>query len=435
MTFKDGLIAARGSIVMALGFATAFTLIALLEAWKPGSETLTFDSSANIPAPPSRSLTERERQWADIAWGYFERNLRPETGLVDSVDGYPGTTMWDAGSYLMALISAERLSLITRDTFDTRVSRALRTLSHLSLFDGDAPNKAYSTITLAMVDYQNHETERGIGWSTIDIGRMLVPLHALVWQYPSHTEEVRDLLHRWRWSKLTLHGQMIGAAVDPTGHTTYVQEGRLGYEEYSAKSLSLVAGVDTQRARQVDDYLAFVDAYGIRLATDTRAPDAYQAHNDIVSEPYILDGLEFGWDDVSRELAWRVEEAQEARYRATGVLTAVSEDHIDQAPFFVYNTVFTNGKLWQAVTPEGADASAFKTISTKAAIGWHALYETDYTKKLVDRIDQLYDPNRGWYAGLYERTSTPNTAISCNTNAVVLESLCFKRYGPLTRLD
>jgi hypothetical protein len=343
--------------------------------------------------------------------------------------------MWDAGSYLMALISAERLSLITRDTFDTRVSRALRTLSHLSLFDGDAPNKAYSTITLAMVDYQNHETGRGIGWSTIDIGRILVPLHALVWQYPSHTEEVRDLLHRWRWPKLTKNGQMIGAAVDPTGRTIYVQEGRLGYEEYSAKSLSLVAGVDTQRARQVDDYLAFVDAYGIRLATDTRAPDSYQAHNYIVSEPYILDGLEFGWDEVSRELAWRAEEAQEARYRATGVLTAVSEDHIDQAPFFVYNAVFTNGKLWQAVTPDGADASPFKTISTKAAMGWHALYETHYTKKVVDRIDRLYDPNRGWYAGLYERTDTPNTAISSNTNAVVLESLCFKRYGPLTRLD
>jgi hypothetical protein len=434
MTFREGLIAARSSIVLALGFATAFTVIALLEAWKPGSAPLLLPPSPNIPAPPSRQLTDRERQWADLAWRYFDRNLRSETGLVDSVDGYPATTLWDTGSYLMALISAERLGLISRDTFDTRVSRALLTLDHLSLFDGDAPNKVYSTATLAMVDYENHETKRGIGWSAIDMGRVLVPLNAIVWQYPSHTDEVRDLMHRWRWAKLTDHGELIGAAVDRADATIYVQEGRLGYEEYAAKSYSL-AGFDTQRARQVDDYLAFVDVDGVRIATDTRGPETYRAHNYIVSEPYVLDGIEFGWDEISRELAWRVAQAQEARWRATGILTAVTEDHIDQAPFFIYNTVFTNGKLWQAVTPDGADASAFKTLSTKAAIGWHELYETDYTKQLVDRVDRLYDPNRGWYAGLYERTGTPNTAITSNTNAVVLESLCFKRYGPLLRLN
>ena len=39
----------------------------------------------------------------------FERNFRPETGLVDSMEKYPASTMWEAGSYLMALISAQRL--------------------------------------------------------------------------------------------------------------------------------------------------------------------------------------------------------------------------------------------------------------------------------------------------------------------------------------
>jgi hypothetical protein len=433
MTFRQGLLAARGSIIMALGFATAFMLIATLERWKPASAAIVVEASGSIPAPPSRPLTERERQWAEIAWRYFERNLRPETGLVDSADRYPSATLWDTGSYLMALIAAERLSLIPRDTFDHRMSQALASLTRLTLFDGDAPNKAYSTTTLEMIDYNHHETPRGIGWSAIDIGRLLVPLHTLVWDYPSHSGEVRDLLRRWHWQKLVQDGLLIGAALDAAGHTTYVQEGRLGYEEYGAKAFALT-GLNVERAQRVDDFLRFVNAYGVRVATDSRTPEASHAHSYVVSEPYVLDGIEFGWDDTSRELAYRVAQAQEARWRATGLLTAVSEDNIDQPPYFVYNTIVSDGRLWQTITPDGADAAAFKSISTKAAIAWHMLYETDYTTRLVDRIDRLYDPSRGWYSGLYERTGTPNTAISANTNAIVLESLCYKRYGPLLRV-
>jgi hypothetical protein len=122
---------------------------------------------------------------------------------------------------------------------------------------------------------------------------------------------------------------------------------------------------------------------------------------------------------------------QEYRWRKTGILTAVSEDHLDQAPYFIYNTVFVNGEFWKAVTDGGKDAEAFKTLSTKAAFGWYALYRTEYTAKLLDRIKGLHDPNRGWYAGVYEKSGQPNRSLNANTNAVVLESLAFMQHGPL----
>jgi hypothetical protein len=121
--------------------------------------------------------------------------------------------------------------------------------------------------------------------------------------------------------------------------------------------------------------------------------------------------------------------AQQARFKKTGILTAVSEDHIDVAPYFVYNTVYVAGKTWAAITDKGQDASAFKSLSTKTVFGWHALYNTDYSALMLKAVNTLNEPTKGWYAGLYEQTGKPNKAITANTNGVVLQSLAYIKYG------
>lgn len=436
MTFTEGLLKARSHIIFLLGLIVAFGIVIRLETWElqrqPGA-ALQIPKTANIPAVSPAALTTQEQQWARIAWQYFVNNYQPTTGLVHSVHGYPAATMWDTASYLLALIAAYRLDLIAPDTFDQRLSQALTTLAGLPLFEDSLPNKSYHTVTLEMVDYNNEKTARGIGWSAIDIGRLLVPMNIIVWQYPPHTHEVQAILKRWAFHRLLRDGRLYGATLTAQGATAYVQEGRIGYEEYAAKALALM-GLDVSEALKYHDFLRFVAIYGIDVPTDSRSAAQYHAHNYVVSEPYILDGLEFGWDETSRELAFRVYRAQEERYARTGVLTAVSEDNIDRAPYFVYNTVFTDGQPWKAITDQGADASAYKSISTKAVFGWEVLYKTPYTTRLLHRIADLYDPERGWYSGLYETTQIPNKAITANTNAIILESLCYRRFGKLMQL-
>jgi len=134
---------------------------------------------------------------------------------------------------------------------------------------------------------------------------------------------------------------------------------------------------------------------------------------------------------TTRELSRRVFDVQKARYEHTGILTAVSEDNIDQAPYFVYNTVFADGKVWNATTESGEDASAFRSVSTKAVLGFHALYDNDYTARLVAHISSNYDPERGWYSGIYEASGEPNRAITSNTNGIILESLHYVQFGPM----
>jgi hypothetical protein len=190
-------------------------------------------------------------------------------------------------------------------------------------------------------------------------------------------------------------------------------------------------GVDAETAADWRNHLQLVKVDGVAVCADDRDPARFGAPNYVVSEPYILAGLEFGWTRSARECAWRTYRAQEAHYRKTGVLTAVTEDHVDRAPYFVYNTVWTNGRAWATVTDKGEDAAALRTLSVKAAFAWHALLRTDYTAKLLERVAALNDPAKGWYAGLYEEGGKANQALAANTNAVVLESLAYLQRGRL----
>ncbi|MDK9760717.1 DUF3131 domain-containing protein [Vibrio sp. D420a] len=433
MGFKKSMVNARHHIVFILGLATALIIAFSIETRESGRVlgNITFEIPEDIPFKSSRVLSEQEFEWANVAWQYFENNYQENTGLVNSVDGYPSTTMWDTASYLMGLISAEKINIISTEEFELRMEKALTTLARLPLVDGLLPNKAYNTQTLEMVDYANKPVENGIGWSAIDIGRILVPMNIMIWQYPQFNKQINDVLNHWKVSAMLVDGYMYGAR--PTSDASVmelVQEGRIGYEEYASKSLALM-GRDVFNSMKYIDYLDMVDIYGIEIPTDKRDPSKFHAHNYVVSESYILDGIEFGADSVSKVFAHRIFQAQERRYEDTGIVTAVSEDNVDEAPYFVYNTVFSDGEKWNAISDDGKDQSHLKTLSTKAAFGWYALYDSDYTDVLINEASTLYSDDKGWYSGRYEIDGRTNKAVTANTNGIVLESLAYIENGPL----
>lgn len=433
MGFKKSMVNARHHIVFILGLATALIIAFSIETRESGRVlgNITFEIPEDIPFKSSRVLSEQEFEWANVAWQYFENNYQENTGLVNSVDGYPSTTMWDTASYLMGLISAEKINIISTEEFELRMEKALTTLARLPLVDGLLPNKAYNTQTLEMVDYANKPVENGIGWSAIDIGRILVPMNIMIWQYPQFNKQINDVLNHWKVSAMLVDGYMYGAR--PTSDASVmelVQEGRIGYEEYASKSLALM-GRDVFNSMKYIDYLDMVDIYGIEIPTDKRDPSKFHAHNYVVSESYILDGIEFGADSVSKVFAHRIFQAQERRYEETGIVTAVSEDNVDEAPYFVYNTVFSDGEKWNAISDDGKDQSHLKTLSTKAAFGWYALYDSDYTDVLINEASTLYSDDKGWYSGRYEIDGRTNKAVTANTNGIVLESLAYIENGPL----
>ena len=72
-----------------------------------------------------------------------------------------------------------------------------------------------------------------------------------------------------------------------------------------------------------------------------------------------------------------------------------------------------------------------KTLSTKAAFGWDALYNTEYTRRLVAEIQKTKTGDRGWMSGIYEKDGRVNSVATANTNGIILEIINYKTNGPL----
>ncbi|WP_346294228.1 DUF3131 domain-containing protein [Sphaerothrix gracilis] len=396
-------------------------------------------SSATAPLPSTESnlacselstpLSEQEREFAAVAWQYFVNNRQPETGFTNAADQFPSGTLWDQGNYLMALNAAVWLKLIDQAEFDAQLNQFLTSLGEIPLVDDALPNKVYNSATGEMVNYDNEPTSEGLGWSALDIGRLLTALHIVRTCHPQYDDWISGIVAGWQVARSVEAGQLYGAIVESDGKIVRLQEGRLGYEEYAARGYALW-GFDVTEALSLEP-MKRVNISGVEIPVDTRDYDSTNANNYVVSESYILEAIEFGWDTELASYAEAVLQAQENRYEKTGQLTAVSEDNIDQAPHFLYNTVYANDQPWAVITEKNEPYPALRTVSTKAAFGWYYLFpEKPYTLKLINLAEDLQSHNEdGFYAGIYEETEDINTILTGNTNGLILEILYYKALG------
>jgi len=401
----------------------------------PGTPVIPSQVTVNtIPyvAPGVGGLTPGEIAIAHQAWLYFQRNWHKETGLVNSVDGFTSVTMWDQAAAIAALVTARELNFVSITEFDLKMSKMLETLASLSLYKGELPNKVYNSQTLIPVNYGQIEKKAEIGWSAIDVGRMAIWLKIVGAKYPHLQPKTEAVWHHWHVQRLTKGGQMYGTSVIQ-GKEQYNQEGRLGYENYAAYGLKLW-GLDVNEALDYQSDVAFVNIYGKGVPYDERNYENSGANNYVLSEPYILDGIETGFQVLPKAYSDRVLAAQEARYHTTKQLTAVTEDNLDRPPYFVYSSLFVNGEAWATITQNQGKHNDLRFLSAKAAIGWHVLYNNAYTRQLFDFVHtNLKSDNKGWYSGFYESLQQPNTSITANNNGLILESLLYKHVGkPLT---
>lgn len=427
----------------ALAVAAAASLLGCASVMTDHAEDCA-SAPASMPAPRRGALTEAELQMAQRAWTYFENNYQSATGFVNAVQDYPSTTMWDTASYIAALLAAHELGLIDKNRFDTRFTALMRTLQTMELFRNEQPNKVYNTRTAAKVDYANQPGE--IGFSAIDMGRLLIWLKIVKERRPEHANIIDRFMLRLDFRRVVdWSGTLHGALLDGHKQVQYVQEGRLGYEEYAAKGFELW-GFDASQALAPEPFDT-LSVYGQAVPYDTRDPRTTNQHNYVVAESYVLDALELNWDqaldrgsdDFYHSQCWmadfghRIYLAQEGRWRTTGILTARTEHQLDREPYFVYDTVFSDGFAWNTITDTGQYKPEAAAVSLKAALGMWVLWPTPYTEQLFDAIATAYDPNKGYFEGLYENGSGPIRTQTANNNGIMLEALLYKAQGKLLK--
>lgn len=383
-------------------------------------------------------LNAQELQWAKVAWRYFENNTNPDNGLVNSFDRYPTFSMWHAADYMAALAAAHDFGLIDAREFDSRMSRLLKFLNTMDLSEGSVPSKLYNSLTGKMISYANQPGD--IGWSAIEIGRLLTWMRIIGGRYPQYQEYFDKAVLRWNFCQVIDNcGAMSGVSRENGQRNSY-REGRLGYEQVGAAGFASW-GFNASRiwnAPQIES----VTILGVSVPYDARDPRSTGAPSSALTMPYVLMGMELGWRypgiaDASsagadyRDMAERIYRAQEARYRKEGVLTARSDYQMREPPYAVTDGVFVSGYPWNTVGADGKEYEKLALVSTRAAFGMWVLWPGEYTDRLMQAVQPLHHPERGWFEGRLEHSGAALETVSLSTNAMVLETLLFKVRGKL----
>jgi hypothetical protein len=360
---------------------------------------------------------------ARSAWAYIAGHYQPATGLVDATAGYAYATVWDVASGIAALYCGHALQFLGDAEYDLRMRRVLTTLRTMGVVDNAAFNKVYSTRTAAMVGPDRRPSARGYGWSTTDIGRLLVWLNIVAETQPAYAADAAAVVQRLDFTRLVADGYMWGQDFDSAWTPRRYQEGEIGYEQYAASGFA-AWGANVDRALGLEENGLPVTIMGRTLYADARGRDR------LTSDPIVLMGLELGWDPPMERLARNLLGVQEARYRQTGRVTMVAEDSISRPPhFFYYYSAYTHRQAFGVdVQTPGAFVSEPRWVSAKAAYAWHALLPRPYTRLAM----QTVAPARtaaGWGSGVFERTGRSTGSLNINTAAVILTAALVERRG------
>jgi hypothetical protein len=396
----------------------------------PAASSMLPEGTPPPPPPPATAPPEDApvfMEAARAAWTYVDRQYQPATGLVNSIAGYPYSTIWDVASGIGATYSARELGLLGDAEYDRRMRRVLQTLQTMRLYEGVAFNKNYSTRTgrpAGRDDRDRAATENGYGWSATDMGRLLIWLRIIADHDPRYAPAADSIVKRLDFSRMVGDGYLWGEDISPRGRKRRYPEGMIPYEQYAAAGFALW-GHRAERALSLTENAAPVEVLGVPLVIDRRG------HGRLTSEPLVLMGLELGWDPQMRRLSAAALAVQEARWKETGQVTVVSEDAIPRPPYwFYYYTIHSHGR------PFNIDAQGRQTglngprwVSAKAAYAWHALLPDDYTRRTLATVAPARSDARGWGSGVYERTGRPTGAENINTAAVILQAALFHARG------
>lgn len=385
-------------------------------------------------------LTEQEMKWAKTAWQYFINNYNTETGIVNGANAFNSASVWNIADTVAATVAAHRLDLIDSYEFDHRITPLLKFLNSMPLSYGQLPNAFYNTANGKMTNIAGEE--HSVGWSAVDIGRLLIWLQILSNYAPQYTEYIDKAILRWNFCKaINECGELSGINRNSskTPLPTSPKE-PLGYYEYALMGYtSWGFPAPSHKAPPV------VSVYNIKLPDSKEDSRETGISDPLVSLPYLLLGLEFNWDRVDdhlssdsyssnsalADLAKRIYDVQEKRYQYKRIFTARTNYRRNKSPYLIYNSIFTDGYAWNTLTPEGEQHAELSLVSNAAAFAMWALWKTSYTDGLMQLLNPLHDPEKGWFEGRRERDGSYERTMTCTTNAVILEVLAYKMYGKL----
>ena len=419
----------RNSLCVAVIFITSLCVGSACSKAQPASNGT---AQATTTQQQAAALSPEERQlYLDAArssWNFVNSITEPSTGLARAHAKYSFITLWDVAGVIAANYAAHELGFINDATYDSHITRILATLSTIDLFENTAFNRIYDAKTGRMVDNGSPAkiSNIGAGYSSVDIGRLLIWLRAISLKQPKYTAQATQIVRRLDFKKLLDDGRLHAVDVSPNGRSRdEFEEQEIGYQQYALSGFAMWGGRVNRDGLDVQRDVAKVKIEGVQVLTNNTGNDR------VMSEPFIMIGLETGFrsPQLARQAA-QVLAAQQARYQKTGIVTAVTEDALPDPPhYFYYYSVWHNDRPWVVEGPgKNKEVSRPRWVSSKAAFGWNAILPSQYTQLVLRTVRPAGTPS-GWGAGVYEGTVRPTGIPSLNTAAIIMESALFRLRG------
>jgi hypothetical protein len=419
----------RNSFGVAVIFLTSVCVSsACSKAQQPSNGGARAAASQATQAP----LSPQERQlYTDAArssWNFVNSITEPSTGLARAHARYSFVTLWDVAGVIAANYVARELGFINDVTYDAHITRILATLSTVDLFENTAFNRIYDAKTGRMVDNASPAkiSQIGAGYSSVDIGRLLIWLRIISISQPKYAPQATQIVRRLNFRKILDDGRLHAVDVSPNGrsHDDFLEQ-EIGYQQYALSGFAMWGARVDRDALDVRNDVAKIKIYDVQLLTNNSGNDR------VMSEPFIMIGMETGFrsPQLARQ-ASQVLAAQQARYQKTGVVTAVTEDAMPDAPYyFYYYSLWHDDRPFVVEGPgKNKEVDRPRWVSSKAAFGWNAVFPSDYTQLLLRTVAPARTPN-GWSGGVYEGTQRSTGIPSLNTAAIIMESALFRIRG------
>ncbi len=351
----------------------------------------------------SEILSLSSQNWADyarIAWRYYQPGIgvNPTTGLHYANKDWHRFTDWDLGSYLLAILDAEKLGILSTNgewAADYRINKILDFLQTRPLTSDDLPYLVYNADTEGLPsEIDPRET------NVYDTGRLLIALYRLKQHKPDVASTVDWIvLNRCNYSKL-----VETFPTDPTPETYYIAN---GFKYFGFNNSRIQEALNsTQRMIEGEQ----IELYGVTL------PNV-----KLISEQVLHGMFELNPDPAFREIAYRTYLVQQKRWDATGNFTAFTEGAYDDYPYYIYEYIILPPKTWVVMAQGVGELSLTPVIYIKAALGFHALYKTGYTNTLVENLMPQLVTDQGFCEGVDE-SGRVIQALTDKTNGMIINA-------------
>lgn len=318
--------------------------------------------------PKAASESERWREYATIAWKYYSpwKGWNPDTGLPWTNPYYHRVNGWDLGAYIVAIIDAEKLKIITKSEADSRLNKIINFLKSRTLTAEGIPCVVYDSDTGLPVGDSPGSSNPS------DEGRFLIALHLLRMQRPELNSTVNYIVYT-KCNYTVLANSWEAWKTTSDYYAYYVAQGfkLFGFDKYAPVADTLKYMERLSEKEKSGNILSY---YGVEI------PNA-----GTTSDPLLLGILELDMGSLFRKFAYQVYHVQEERYRQEGVFTAWSEgqyDGYDVDEYFIYEWI--NG--WQVTNTMGKKLSISPVVFTKVAFSMDAIFRSNYTKTLLNHI-------------------------------------------------